>query len=403
MYQTFHFPLQPSNSQVIQLENILSVGKEFWNYIVKLDRDSYTETKKGCSKKTLEHLVKNYKSLSENNNLIHTHLYQNIITRFDNSRSLAFKKFKSSHKPNKKLELPKLKEEKFISSLLFKEYGNGAKIIGNKVKFNGLIIPFHKYTEINGNIKTIQIKRINSKRFVLILVCDIGNDISKENYHNKIMNNFQDYVYCINQDGIIRDEKIIGIDLGIEKLATCSNGLVFKNPKHLKQVEKQLKCLRDKKKRQIAGSTRYQKTCDQIRKLEEKVKNCRKDYLHKVSKELVLKFDTIVIEDLNITSMMENDHIYSLIKKYMSDASWGMLGFMLQYKCDKYGKRLIKVGPEYTSQECSECGNIQKKELSERKHSCEKCGCKMDRDLNAAINIRNRGFGTDPHLIRESG
>jgi transposase len=88
--------------------------------------------------------------------------------------------------------------------------------------------------------------------------------------------------------------------------------------------------------------------------------------------------------------MKENDKIYSIIKRYMTDAAWAELAFMLQYKCLKYGKILKKVAPEYTSQICHNCGNIKKKELSERLHNCEKCGSKIDRDFNSALVILQR-------------
>jgi putative transposase len=393
MYFAYHFPLKPSPSQVIQLDKMFNIGRNFWNHIVNLNIEEYKNTKKSLSKSDLEHLVKDYKKLSSDLDNIHTHIYQNIITRYCNAKSNSFLKLKK----DKKLELPKFKNDLFLSSLSFKEYGNGCKIIGNKVKFNYLTIPFKKYQEIKGNIKTIQIKRINSKKFILILVCQFPDIIYENNYHNKIMNQYQNLVYYIKDKNIIEDNKIIGIDLGIEKLAVCSNGKVFQNPKHIKKYENQLQKLREKKKRQNKESKRYQKTCEKYRKKHEKVNNCRRDYLHRISKEIVLTCETIVIEDLNIQKMMKSDKIYSIIKKYISDASWAMLGYMLQYKSNKYGKTLIKVAPEYTSQICNNCGNIKKKELSEREHNCEKCGYKTDRDLNAAINIRERykRSGTD--------
>ena len=137
-----HFQLLPSPSQVVQLEKILSLGRLFWNYILDLDQNHFLINNKSLSKSDLEHLVKSYKLLSNDNNLLHTHLYQNIIKRYCDSRSNAFRKFKS--KQSKILEFPKFKKDEFLNSLTFKEYNNGCNIKGNKVKFNHLFIKFNK-------------------------------------------------------------------------------------------------------------------------------------------------------------------------------------------------------------------------------------------------------------------
>lgn len=394
MYKAYHFPLKPSSSQVVQLEMILSLGKDFWNYLIEADKLNYETIGKSFSRKELCRFVKIFKASSEERNKLHTHLYQKISDLYYNSRSNAFRKLKD--KKSKRLEFPKVKEK--IKSLIFKEYGNGCKITGNKVKFNHLTIRFNKFEEIKGNIKTIQIKKKYKNSYTLIITVDLPDEVSSETYSEKILNQYQSSIRYIDSE-FNSDNDFIGIDAGIEKLLVCSNGMVVENPKHIKKCEKDIKRLKDKLKGQQKGSNRYNKTLLLLEKKHEKVKNIRKDFLHRISKELVLTCGTgIIIEDLNIAQMQRSKKIYSVVKKYISDASWGHLYFFVEYKCAKYGKVLIKVKPEYTSQTCYHCGDVKEKELGERTHNCEKCGFTMDRDQNSALVIRAKGLGTSPHV-----
>ena len=122
---------------------------------------------------------------------------------------------------------------------------------------------------------------------------------------------------------------------------------------------------------------------------QQRLANKRKDYLQKITTELVKNYDVIVIEDLRIKNLLKN---HSLAKS-ISNASWHQFRTMLEYKCDWYGKQLIVVKPNYTSQICSQCGyHSGKKPLDIREWTCPQCGTHHDRDINAAINILNKGL-----------
>jgi|GEM_PF-1272512 len=387
MILSYKFQLLPSRSQIIQLEKYFSIGKYFWNYINILDQLHYQKTKKSFSNYDLQKFIKTYR---DNNNeeakLLHVHLFQEICTRYANSRSNAILKFKSGL--SEYIEIPKIKDDN-LKSLRFKELGNGCNIKSNKVRFNKLNIRFNKIREIEGNIKTLQIKKVSKNKYELIVTSGVDKDFS-ENIKSNILNNYSNEVRIIHSNRVIKDTKIVGIDVGLEKIATLSTGKVYGNPRHLKKYEKRLTELKEEMSRRIKGSKRYEKTRALFQKKHEKVKNARRDYLHKVSKEIVLTCETIVVENLNIKDMLENEKIYSNVKKSMSDASWGILYFMLKYKSQKYGKTYAEVNPAYTTQECSNCRNIEKKDLNEREHFCKKCFERMDRDLNSAIVIRSR-------------
>ena len=194
---------------------------------------------------------------------------------------------------------------------------------------------------------------------------------------------------------------LVGIDQGVSKFATDSNGgyIKFKefvNYKRYIYLYNKLKLLQSKlsKKRnsnkEWKSSKRYTKLKFKIKYLYERLANIRKDFLHHVSKFYVTEYDYIVIENLKPSNMLQNHKLARVISQSMF-YTWKV---MLTYKCKLYGKELCLVDPKYTSQTCSCCGNQleTKLKLSERIFKCEDCDLEIDRDLNASINIMNKAF-----------
>ena len=183
--------------------------------------------------------------------------------------------------------------------------------------------------------------------------------------------------------------KSIGIDVGLLNLATMSDGTVIANPHFIKQGEKRIRREQRRLSRKVKGSRNRRKYRIRVARAYEKVMNQREDFAHKLSNEIVKNNDLIVFEDLNIRSMVKNHHL----AKSIADASWNTLVQYTTYKAESAGREVVLVDPGYTSRTCSNCG--WKKEslgLSERTFLCESCGLDIDRDLNAAINIHNKGI-----------
>lgn len=192
----------------------------------------------------------------------------------------------------------------------------------------------------------------------------------------------------------------IGIDIGLTSFITLSNGIKESMPKYHKELEnKRIYWERRCARRLILAKQRlgddfrdaknYQKAREMVAKLRQKEANQRKDFLQKLSTYLVRAYDVIVIEDIKSSNLMKNHKLAESIMRF----SWRMFREMLAYKCEQYGKQLIVVDPAYTTQECSSCGcNNGKQPLSVRQWQCNNCDIFHDRDINAAINILNKGL-----------
>lgn len=205
--------------------------------------------------------------------------------------------------------------------------------------------------------------------------------------------------------------KTVGVDVGLTDLAVYSDG--FKSGRFLEKeltdkIERsqsvyskrrhyaKVKIAMDNRNKVINPRTmsdfsNVEKARVTKAKLQKHLANKRKDFLHKLTTDLVRQYDIIVIEDIKSQRMMRT----SSLAKSIANAAWREFRIMLDYKCRWYGKQLIAVSPNYTSQECSNCHHIDgKKTLDIREWTCSKCSTHHDRDINAAKNILNRGLTT---------
>jgi putative transposase len=181
-------------------------------------------------------------------------------------------------------------------------------------------------------------------------------------------------------------DKKVGVDVGLKEFAITSDGEFFHNPKWLRKSEKRLAKLQKDLSRKQKCSKNRNKARLKVAKLYEKISNQRKDFLHKVSTQLLRENQTIVIEDLKISNMQQNHKL----AKAISEVSWFEFRTMLEYKASWYGREIIIAPTNYaSSQLCSNCGNksSQTKDLGCRTYVCPVCGMVMDRDINAGKNL----------------
>ncbi len=194
--------------------------------------------------------------------------------------------------------------------------------------------------------------------------------------------------FCIDQERLENSQptgKAIGLDVGIKEFYTDSNGDTCSNPKYLRKSEKRLKRLQRRLSKCKKGSKNRNKFRQKLAQQHLKVSRQRKDFVVKTARALCESNDFIAVEDLQVKNMVKNHKL----AKSISDASWSMFRTWLEYFSKVFHREIVAVQPHFTSQNCSSCGRIVKKSLSVRTHVCS-CGCVLDRDENAAINILNR-------------
>ena len=185
-------------------------------------------------------------------------------------------------------------------------------------------------------------------------------------------------------------DKAVGIDLGITSLIATSDGEKIANPKHFKQQRQKLRKAQKALSRKVKGSNNREKARREVARVQAAIADTRKDFLHKLTTQLVRENQTIAIEDLSVKNMMKSRKLAQAI----ADASWGELVRQLEYKCQWYGRTLIKIDRWFpSSKRCGNCGHIvEKMPLNVREWECPECRTHHDRDINAARNILAAGL-----------
>jgi putative transposase len=210
----------------------------------------------------------------------------------------------------------------------------------------------------------------------------------------KLTNSGRWYVSLLVDDHTVKPlpttEQQVGLDLGVTSLIATSDGEKIANPKHFKRLRQKLRRVQKALSRKQKGSNNRHKARLKVAKVHAQITDARKDFLHKLTTQLVRENQTIVIEDLASKNLVKNHKLANAI----SDAAWSVLIRQLTYKCEWHGRELIKIDRYFpSSKRCGNCGHIvEKMPLNLREWECPKCGANHDRDINASKNILAAGL-----------
>lgn len=362
MLKGLKYRLYPTNSQKELIAKHIGSSRFVYNLALETKNTAYLGSKHNFSPfdliKQLPDLKKECEWLKEVNSQSLQQSIQNMDIAFKKFfKGAGFPKFKSKHRGKQSFSIPQnvIVENNLLIIPKFKE---------------GINIVLHR--EIKGTIKSATISVTPTGKYFVSILVDTNTEILTK--------------------APITENATIGIDLGIKDFAITSDGEVFENPKNLRKAQSKLKYVQRKYSKNKGKRTKHR-----LALLHEKVVNKRKDFLHKTSTKLIRENQTICLEDLAVSNMVKNHNLAQAI----SDVSWSTFVTMLEYKADWYGKNILRIGRfAPSSKTCSFCGTINKElTLKDREWTCGICSTVLDRDVNAAINIKS--FALKNHLSVE--
>jgi len=354
--KTFKYRMYPTRHQSVLLFQVLFTCKNLYNMMLVDRKNAYDRCGIGLTYYQQAEQLK-YLDLG-----IYSQVAQDVLRRLDKAFKAFFRRVKNGETPG----YPRFKGYGRYDSFTYPQ--SGFKILEDgRLKLSKIgVIRMFMHREITGKIKTCTIKRDGNHWYASFSV-EMSDPEPKE----------------INAS--------VGVDVGITTLATLSDGTEIENPKILDRFNRNLRRAHRELSRKKTRSHNWYEQKTKLANIHRTIRNIRNDYLHKVSRFLVDTYDQIIFEDLQITNMVKNHHL----AKSIYDASWSTLINFTTYKAEEAGGVVELVNPRNTSKQCSVCGNIQSMPLSQRTYRCLVCDNVMNRDHNAAINIKNRYVGTD--------
>ena len=357
MLKTYKYKIKPNEEQRILLNKHFGSIRFVYNYFLSERRKEYETQKRtltyvdNAKALTLLKRQDEYSWLKEVNSQSMQSSLKSLDGAYGNffAKRANFPRFKSKHNRNSFCvpQFVRLKD----NNLIIPKFKDPIKVILHRV--------------FNGEIRQCTLSKTpTNEYFVSILV---------ETSHKSFD----------------KTKKQVGIDLGLKDFTITSDGKKYKNNRYTKTYAKKLKQEQQNLSRKQKNSNRYNKQKFKVARLHKKIVNSRSDNLHKVSTELIKKYDIIFLEDLNVKGMIKNHKL----AKHIADASWSKFVDMLLYKAKWNEKQIVKINRFFpSSKACHKCGYInQNLKLNDREWICPECETKLDRDLNAATNILIEG------------
>jgi putative transposase len=351
----FRYRLSPTTEQEQQFLQFSGCRRHVWNWALHRKKAHYLEHKQNLTYNVLAGELVLLKKEREFLKECHSQILQQSLMDLDSAFKAFFEKRAKYPKPKKKHVCPNAFR---IPQNVF--------VVGGRVsipKIGKVKAVIHRPLE--GLVKSATVKQDSDGNWYITFVC-----------HAELA------------DKVPTFDNPVGIDVGLESFITLDNGEKVEPPKFFRKGQKKLKKLQQAVSRCPKGSQNRKKAKAKVARQHCKTRNKRNDFLHKLSKSLMERYDTFCIEDLNLKGLVKTK-----LAKSLSDASLGKFLRMLEYKAQWEGKTVIKVGRFFASSKtCHTCGHKQSLELSDRKWVCDGCGTFHDRDINASQNILSEGL-----------
>lgn len=377
------YRIYPAKAQETRLEQTLATCRDMYNSLLNERKHDYEVYGKASSRyeqqKHFPHWSKQYPEVAG----VFSQVLQNVAVRVGLAFDAFFRRVKKGETPG----YPRFKPVGQYDSFTYPQSGFKAQEQSVTLSKIGTIkATIHR--PITGRIKTCTVRRQNEKWYVCFAVeCE--------------------------PEPLPASSENIGIDVGLNQFAALSSGEMIANPRFYRADEKALAKAQRKVEKHKKGSPQQRKARKVVRRIHERIRNRRHNFIHQESRKIVNRYGLMALEKLQVKNLLKRPapkqeeqtgqyatlsgtHAVYLpngasqkagLNKSIGDAAWPMFRFALAYKAESAGRKVVEVNPAYTSQECSGCGKRVPKALKERVHYCPNCGLRLDRDTNAALNI----------------
>jgi putative transposase len=384
MRTSYQYRLRPTKLQAIEIDRWLSMMCSQYNYLLA-DRFNWYEQNRSpinacplvchlpqlrdnpdyySQKKTLPQLKKTHPWYAE----IYSQVLQDVVKRV----KVTFDRFLKGDSNGKRSGRPRFKPRSRYRTFTYPQVKDGClqNNLINLPMLGKVKVVLHRSIPDGFKIKTVSITKKADGYYLTLSLEDSTVPEIKADFN---------------------PNKITGIDVGLKEFLTTSEGETVAIPQHYRKTQKRLRTIQKRVSRRKKGSNRRQKAVKQLGKCHKKIADKRKDFHFKTANDLLKKYDVIAVEGLNVKGLAR-----TRLAKSVLDAGWSNFLSILTNKAVNAGLLVVPVSSHNTSQDCSSCGEKVPKKLHERWHECSHCGCGLDRDHNAAINIKNRAVG---HLV----
>jgi len=364
MRRTFRYRLYPNKATEKSANETLNLCRTLYNLCLEQRKCLWQHHKKSMSRFEQIKQLPSLKTTFPEFKQVPSQTLQEVVERVDKAFQGFFRRIKSDDKPG----YPRFKSFNRYHSFILKQAG--WKLTDKELqirKIGNFKIILHR--PIKGDIKTVTIKRTVTNKWLALFSCD-----------------------NVPKKPLPKTGRIIGIDVGCENFLTTSNGKQINNPRFLKKKEALLKQNQQIFSSKIKGSHRSTKARVLLAKTHEKIVNQRRDFHFKTANYLIKNNDIVCIEKL------KSWNSWRALNRSMRDVAWFDFFSCLKEKAEEATRKIIEVEPKNTSQMCSQCGKIVKKDLSVRHHICPFCHLSISRDHNSALNILRLGISLRENL-----
>jgi putative transposase len=366
MRKTFKYRLFPTAAQRAALEAQLDRCRWVYNHTLEVRREAWGERQESLSRYDTNRLLTEWRAANHWLAEGHAQAMQEAQKRVDLAFRAFFRRIKAGEKPG----YPRFRGKERYDSFTFPQPKGNWRFLGDGrlrlSKIGEVRIKMHRPLE--GEVKTLTLQR------------------------DRLGNWYACFSCIVEPRPLPVSGEMVGVDLGLSTFAVLSNGERIARQRWMDRDGHNIARLQRKKERYPKGSPERRRVLRALNHSYQRAANRRGNFTHQESRKLVNRFGLIVFENLDIRDMQSNGN--RAINRGIADVAWGRFVQYTRFKAEEAGRVCLLVDPRGTTQECSGCGNTVPKDLSVRVHDCPYCGLRLDRDLNASLNVLGRGLAS---------